>query len=1041
MGLHWKFNPLGIGGLMPLINTRGVFITSGATVIQSAMTITGGTIGTDYPGNRMDVYNRGRAVDTVVYSGGTLTVSSGGVASEPTVSSGGYIHANVGGVARAATISSDGNVVVYSGGRAEGSYADGGTIVVSRGGIASNCSSIHNMRDGQINVYAGGTAYDIVVSSGGRCTANNGIISGLTILQSASYCYLVGSAVAYNVVEYYGRLSISAGGCISGLTMNANTNKGVSSGSVVEAVTLNAGTMTVLESGIVSSAVVSSGTRLIVSSGGLASNFSSVDGATVQVLSGGSATIRGAIAYGVSVSSGGALTVESGGVLHIQSTLTAYGVTVESGGSARTSRGCSSFDMNILSGGSVAVLTGAVVSGYTVGGTANVYGKIYNATITADGQMNIWTNASATSTTVTGSIMVLSGIINETVVFSGGIMAVSAGGIVNIVDVNNGGSMTVSSGGSALDVVNEPDAVIDSQAGATVTYAQPIAGSQGIYAYSLGALISSAMVMSGDVIGAGLNIDTMNVYNRGRALSITTSQGALLSVASGGIATNVTSSTGSVITYVPGGTVTYANADTIYGVEYNPSNSSPVCQKVVLRNGTITQVADFTALPAHNWNRCVMDNLANRHINYYLDPTDSTKKLNGTAADLTGADGDVMVEIPVVYWRVDELPDGKVRWLVSDHTFDGAEPHPFFKVSPDGNTVRTQYVGAYQATICDANGDRIANMMNESATAPTSYNSAYKLRSVAGCKPYTNTNMANMRTNAHNNGGNLCNSLFYQFLGLMMLIEGGSLNTQETISEGFSFASTWNYAFTRLSGRTNAGNGTAETLADATLDAAITWNASHAKHVIGFQYRGIENPYGQVWQFEEGFQKWNDVTWNYVTVNSVQYNRNASLDNGTNRAWTNASNETLWTTTLYPQSVATYTDNTCTTPSGYNTANNANGATVHDGEYWYTTATNNYTSTDQHSAASPVYTRVAHEWTKEGYPKAFNHRTFFPTSTGGGTTTYMCDYFYNSVTNIVTRCGLRGGTLNYGLTDGAWYVNVSIALSSSNAHIGCRLSA
>lgn len=36
--------------------------------------------------------------------------------------------------------------------------------------------------------------------------------------------------------------------------------------------------------------------------------------------------------------------------------------------------------------------------------------------------------------------------------------------------------------------------------------------------------------------------------------------------------------------------------------------------------------------------------------------------------------------------------------------------------------------------------------------------------------------------------------------------------------------------------------------------------------------------------------------------------------------------------------------------------------------------------------------------------------------------------------------GLRGGNLNNGLNDGAWYVNVNNALSNSNANNGCRLS-
>ena len=391
----------------------------------------------------------------------------------------------------------------------------------------------------------------------------------------------------------------------------------------------------------------------------------------------------------------------------------------------------------------------------------------------------------------------------------------------------------------------------------------------------------------------------------------------------------------------------------VYGVEYDPSSSSPACQRIILRGGTAQNVASFDRLPAHHFKRCVMDDLATRHINYYLDPLDSTKKLNGAAADLTGADGDVMVEIPIVHWKVETLTNGHIRWLVSDHAFAGSEIHPFFYVSPDGQTARTQYVGAYDATICDANGDRIANMMNEAATSSTAYNAAYKLRSVAGCKPFTSTTLGRLRTTARNNGGEVCNSLFYQFLGLMMLIEGASLNTQATISEGFAYATTWSFAYLRLAGRVNAGNGTAEALADATQDAAITWQVNHAKHVIAFQYRGIENPYGAASQFEEGIQKWDDGSSNPSTACYW---------------WTAATNN-------------------------------------------YTDTDQNAASSPTYTKTLHAWPRA------NGVVQTFDPRSFLPLTIGASASTYMCDgYGYDNATGsrILLRGGATGNTTNAG---------------------------
>ena len=142
----------------------------------------------------------------------------------------------------------------------------------------------------------------------------------------------------------------------------------------------------------------------------------------------------------------------------------------------------------------------------------------------------------------------------------------------------------------------------------------------------------------------------------------------------------------------------------VYGILYNPNDPSPDCQRILLINNQIVNVDSFDQTPAHGFRRCVIDDLAGRHINYYLDPDDSTRKADGSDAVLTGADGDVMVEVPVTYWRCKTLADGKVAYLVSDRPFPLAEPHPYFYVSPGGNRLRAQYVGAFSGVLCDADG-------------------------------------------------------------------------------------------------------------------------------------------------------------------------------------------------------------------------------------------------------------------------------------------------------------------------------------------------
>lgn len=297
----------------------------------------------------------------------------------------------------------------------------------------------------------------------------------------------------------------------------------------------------------------------------------------------------------------------------------------------------------------------------------------------------------------------------------------------------------------------------------------------------------------------------------------------------------------------------------VYGLDYDTSiaTASAACKKVVLNHShdtlgdalRYTVVDDFMAMPAHNFRRCVMDDLATRHVNYYLNASDSTKKEDGTSAVLTGGDGDVMVEIPVTYYRIDHYTDASdnehIVWLVSDKQFTGSVPHEFFYVSPGGNTLRTQYVGAYKSVLCEANGAPVDT--TESSATPATFSAGRRMRSIAGAKLFTSAWSNQFRPAASNNGGRLANGLFHRYLAMMMAIEGGTFDTEAAFGSGFSRANESNYAFIRLTGRCNYGNGTGEILADADRDAAIVWatGTTDAQKVIQWQYRGIENPFGE----------------------------------------------------------------------------------------------------------------------------------------------------------------------------------------------------
>ncbi len=145
------------------------------------------------------------------------------------------------------------------------------------------------------------------------------------------------------------------------------------------------------------------------------------------------------------------------------------------------------------------------------------------------------------------------------------------------------------------------------------------------------------------------------------------------------------------------------------GLEWNETADSYV------RLGSLASFALNTSpgntnLPIHSrMRRClVSDDLATIK---YLDPTDSTKLLDGGgAATLDGSDGQVMVEIPKFYVKYEFDNTGSVikhRWRISEVPLSGYEVHPAFK---KGGTERDYcYIGAYEACLYDNSASRYAN--------------------------------------------------------------------------------------------------------------------------------------------------------------------------------------------------------------------------------------------------------------------------------------------------------------------------------------------
>ena len=246
--------------------------------------------------------------------------------------------------------------------------------------------------------------------------------------------------------------------------------------------------------------------------------------------------------------------------------------------------------------------------------------------------------------------------------------------------------------------------------------------------------------------------------------------------------------------------------------------------------------------------RCVMDDMG--VVQYYLHPTDSTKKEDDSPAIITGSDGQVMVEIPKFYYK--KIIDGTLTtWKVSHLAIDGYVIHPAF--IKDGVEVSYRYIGAYDACVYDASASSYVDGLNlDNADALYDYAND-KLSSVSGKYPVVGITRAQARQLASNRGSGWRQLDFALWSAIRMLyiIEYQSLFSQNKTGEGNTNES---YLFSSSnqndSPHTIAGasNSLGNTSTNTTTGAGIS-----AKPGVSFMsYRGIENLYGNAWTWLDG---------------------------------------------------------------------------------------------------------------------------------------------------------------------------------------------
>ena len=217
--------------------------------------------------------------------------------------------------------------------------------------------------------------------------------------------------------------------------------------------------------------------------------------------------------------------------------------------------------------------------------------------------------------------------------------------------------------------------------------------------------------------------------------------------------------------------------------------------------------------------RCVLN--ADGTVNYYLNPNNSNFKEDGTPSVLTGADGNVMVEVPKHYIKVETV--GNI-----DSFSVSLTPEAGYVLDP---------------AFLKWNGTKMVEVPYRYFRAYEGFVSGGKLLSVSGVTPTRTQTIATFRTQAMANGAgwhltdwNLLNTIkrlcyieFCDFIVTKYLGEGNHTGSDYGITTGQSNA---------LGNRSS--------------------NSTHNDKYMS--YRGIENMYADIWEFVDG-----------VNVNNYQF--------------------------------------------------------------------------------------------------------------------------------------------------------------------------
>jgi len=462
-----------------------------------------------------------------------------------------------------------------------------------------------------------------------------------------------------------------------------------------------------------------------------------------------------------------------------------------------------------------------------------------------------------------------------------------------------------------------------------------------------------------------------------------------------------------------------------YGVSWDESADTYARLGQGKSAATTTKLPDNLMALQSRMKRCVINDAG--VVQYYLNPTDSTKKADGSAAVLTGADGQVMVEIPQCWFKY--VYSGTThQWLISKEQFNGASRlNAFYK---NNAWVASRYEGAYEGVLYDTSVAIYTNGIYQTAVSCVFANADSSLTIASRTGVFSLLTVGDkivVSGTAANNGTKTVASLVSAIKITIAEAVTNGTDAATVIQTEKDFTATTGDVLASVSGKAPINYGTRANFRAVAKNRGTGWRQQDYDLISAIQLLYLvefASFYSQS-MIGAGLTDWSGAWPGYNDYNPIN---NTGLSNAKGNTTFNVSggNGVVGSYMTY-RGIENFFGHMWKWVDGISISSNV--------PY----VTNNQPFTDN-TAANYTYLEVTLS-NVNGYQNTLTQisRGFLPLTTGApaSTTTKITDYYWQT---SGWRVAILGGTADAGAIAGAFYLSVSNASSSAGRNIGARLA-